>query len=234
MSKELRRLAREPPPGVKYLPEYKDSGDNIAEVFAELNGPSGTPFEGGTFVVKLLIGPDYPSTPPKGHFLTKIYHPNVSLQGEICVNTLKKDWKADLGLCHVLKVIWCLLVVPFPESSLNDEAGKLFMESYGDYAKKARLLTDIHAKKTSNNSVSSSSNESSTFLSSTSTTTSIVTKSKPSTTKSSTGSAPSSPSLKSVSTSTASPIGDKKKKKKKSDKSKDRKVLERKKSLKRL
>jgi len=27
-----------------------------------------------------------------GYFLTKIFHPNVSLEGEICVNTLKKDW----------------------------------------------------------------------------------------------------------------------------------------------
>ena len=56
-----------------------------------------------------------------GYFLTKIYHPNVSEAGEICVNALKKDWKPDLGIAHVLKVIWCLLLVPFPESSLNDE-----------------------------------------------------------------------------------------------------------------
>jgi ubiquitin-conjugating enzyme E2 S len=36
------------------------------------------------------------------------------------------------------------LIVPFPESSLNDEAGKLFMESYDEYAKRARLMADIH------------------------------------------------------------------------------------------
>lgn len=28
-----------------------------------------------------------------GYFLTKIFHPNVAVpSGEICVNTLKKDW----------------------------------------------------------------------------------------------------------------------------------------------
>ncbi len=43
------------------------------------------------------------------------------------------------------QVIRCLLIVPFPESSLNDEAGKQFMESYDDYAKRARLLTSVHA-----------------------------------------------------------------------------------------
>jgi ubiquitin-conjugating enzyme E2 S len=77
--------------------------------------------------------------------LTKIFHPNVSAAGEICVNTLKKDWKPEHTLAHVLQVISCLLIVPFPESSLNDEAGKLFMESYDEYARKARLVTSIHA-----------------------------------------------------------------------------------------
>lgn len=44
---------------------------------------------------------------PAGYFLTKIFHPNVSKSGEICVNVLKKDWKADLGLRHVLVIIRC-------------------------------------------------------------------------------------------------------------------------------
>ena len=89
------------------------------------------------------MGADYPAAPPRGYFLTKIYHPNVGPNGEICVNTLKRDWKADTGISHVLQVIRCLLIVPFPESSLNDEAGKLFMECYDEYAKKARLMTSM-------------------------------------------------------------------------------------------
>ena len=39
-----------------------------------------------------------------GYFLTKVFHPNVADNGEICVNTLKKDWKPDLGIKHVLMV----------------------------------------------------------------------------------------------------------------------------------
>lgn len=63
------------------------------------------------------------------------------------MNVLKRDWKADLGLRHVLTVIRCLLIEPNPESALNEEAGKLLLESFDDFAKKARLMTDIHAKK---------------------------------------------------------------------------------------
>lgn len=36
--------------------------------------------------------------------MTKIFHPNVASNGEICVNTLKKDWNPSLGLRHVLSV----------------------------------------------------------------------------------------------------------------------------------
>jgi ubiquitin-conjugating enzyme E2 S len=42
-----------------------------------------------------------------------------------------------------------LLIYPFPESSLNDEAGKLFMESYDEYSKRARLMADVHGRPTS-------------------------------------------------------------------------------------
>jgi ubiquitin-conjugating enzyme E2 S len=31
-------------------------------------------------------------------------NPNVAKNGEICVNTLKKDWKAELGIKHILLV----------------------------------------------------------------------------------------------------------------------------------
>lgn len=83
--------------------------------------------------------------PSPGYLITKIFHPNVSNAGDICVNTLKRDWKPSNSLSHVLQIVRCLLIVPFPESSLNDDAGKLFMESYEDFSKKAKLMTKIHA-----------------------------------------------------------------------------------------
>ena len=45
-----------------------------------------------------------------GYFLTKVFHPNVADNGEICVNTLKKDWKPNLGIKHVLLVGRLLLI----------------------------------------------------------------------------------------------------------------------------
>jgi len=139
---EIRKLTTTPADGVKLIPNECD----ITDIQALIEGPAGTPYEGGTFRVKLKLGPDFPQAPPKAFFLTKIFHPNVGKHGEICVNTLKKDWKEDLGVEHILLTIKCLLIAPNPESSLNEEAGRLLLEKYDDYAKHARLLTDIHAR----------------------------------------------------------------------------------------
>lgn len=113
----------------------------------DLAGPVDTPFVGGSFRFKLQFGADYPNSPPKGWFLTRIFHPNVAWQsGEICVSTLKRDWSKTLGLRHVLISIRCLLIEPNPESALNEEAGKLLLEAYADYASRAKMMTKVHAK----------------------------------------------------------------------------------------
>ena len=117
-----------------------------------IEGPPGTPYQGGQFKVKLVLSKDYPTSPPKGFFLTKIFHPNVGPSGEICVNTLKKDWKPDMGIRHILMVIKCLLIVPNPESALNEEAGKLLLEQYDTYFNRAKLYTEIHASVKSSSS----------------------------------------------------------------------------------
>lgn len=117
--------------------------------------------------------------PPKAYFMTKIFHPNVSRDGEICVNTLKKDWKPDLGLKHILLTIKCLLIVPNAESALNEEAGKLLLEHYDDYCKRARMMTEIHAasfKSTSSTTSDSSGPGCSSSSSSASSTSSTSTK----------------------------------------------------------
>ena len=66
--------------------------------------PAGTPYEGGVFRMKLVLSRDFPTSPPQGFFLTKIFHPNVAKNGAICVNTLKRDWKPDHGIKHILLV----------------------------------------------------------------------------------------------------------------------------------
>ncbi|MQM16715.1 hypothetical protein Taro_049674 [Colocasia esculenta] len=143
LAKELKNLDDSPPEGIKVIV----NDDDFSTIFADIEGPAGTPYENGIFRMKLLLSHDFPHSPPKGYFLTKIFHPNIATNGEICVNTLKKDWNPSLGLRHVLIVIRCLLIEPFPESALNEQAGKMLLENYEEYARHARLYTGIHALK---------------------------------------------------------------------------------------
>ncbi|GLE05683.1 hypothetical protein PINS_up014723 [Pythium insidiosum] len=146
VAKELRALVLTPPSGIRYVPQ---DDEVLTDIRVEIEGPENTPYEGAFFLVRLSLSEGFPQAPPRGVFLTKIFHPNIATNGEICVNTLKKDWSPSLGIAHVLQVIRCLLIVPFPESSLNDEAGRLFMESYDEYARRAKLWASIHAPKVS-------------------------------------------------------------------------------------
>ncbi|KAG9454933.1 hypothetical protein H6P81_007837 [Aristolochia fimbriata] len=143
LAKELKNLDETPPEGIK----VGINDDDFSTIFADIEGPAGTPYENGIFRMKLILSHDFPHSPPKGYFLTKIFHPNIATNGEICVNTLKKDWNPSLGLRHVLLVVRCLLIEPFPESALNEQAGKMLLENYEEYARHARLYTGIHALK---------------------------------------------------------------------------------------
>ena len=91
---------------LKKLRENKDSGirlianeDNLFEWTCILDGPDGTPYQGGTYAVKLHIPPDYPFHPPKAFFETKIFHPNIDFtNGSVCLNILKSEWSPRWGL----------------------------------------------------------------------------------------------------------------------------------------
>ncbi|KAN0024403.1 hypothetical protein ACTFIV_008809 [Dictyostelium citrinum] len=178
--KELKELNSSALEGITLLPCEED----ITNIEAVVTGPAGTPYEGGYFKARLILSSDFPRSPPKANFITKIFHPNVSKKGEICVNTLKKDWTEDLGLKHILLTIKCLLIVPNAESSLNEDASRLLLENYEDYCKHAKLFTSIHASKPIIDNNSNSENTTTATTPSTTTATSSPVKKKTETTTS--------------------------------------------------
>ncbi|KAI0270416.1 ubiquitin-conjugating enzyme/RWD-like protein [Gloeopeniophorella convolvens] len=141
LMRELKELRTTPSEGIR----VQISEESVLDVVGIIQGPEGTPYEGGYFRVKFEFTEEFPAAPPKCWFTTKIFHPNVSSAGEICVNTLKKDWKSSYGIGHILVTIKCLLIYPNPDSALDEEAGKLLQENYESYCERAKLITSVHA-----------------------------------------------------------------------------------------
>jgi len=78
-----------------------------------------------TYKFKFDIPDDYPHTPPDVHCYTKIYHPNINLEGKVCLNILREDWRPVLDISAVIYGLIFLFYEPKPDDLLNHEAAEL-------------------------------------------------------------------------------------------------------------
>lgn len=70
---EYRALTNNPPEGITAGPV---SEDDLLHWECLIQGPEGTPFEGGVFPAELKFPKDYPLAPPSMKFLADMWHPN--------------------------------------------------------------------------------------------------------------------------------------------------------------
>jgi ubiquitin-protein ligase len=59
-------------------------------------------YKGGRFNFSFAINQNFPHDPPKVKCTQKIYHPNIDLEGNVCLNILREDWKPVLNLNAVI------------------------------------------------------------------------------------------------------------------------------------
>lgn len=78
---EYRALTNNPPEGITAGPI---SEDDLLNWEALIQGPEGTPFEGGIFPAELKFPKDYPLAPPSMRFLGEVWHPNGSSCLQLC------------------------------------------------------------------------------------------------------------------------------------------------------
>ncbi|RWS23546.1 ubiquitin-conjugating enzyme E2 D1-like protein [Leptotrombidium deliense] len=140
--KEMDEMRKNPPPGCSASP-IVDSDIYIWQ--ATITGPLESPFEGGVFTLRIVFPKDYPFSPPKVRFVTKMYHPNISKDGQICLDILKtKQWSPALTVGSVLMSITSLLTDPNPDDPLMPSIAQLYKKDRKKYDEEARDWTKKH------------------------------------------------------------------------------------------
>jgi ubiquitin-conjugating enzyme E2 T len=145
MRREFQLLENQPPTGIGAW--SKD--DSLHVLAAQMTGPEGTPYAGGTFHLEVVIPDRYPFEPPKIRFLTPIYHPNIDTGGRICLDTLKMpprgSWKPSLNIATTLATVRLLVGNANADDGLMPEVTRQYKTNRRLFDKTARMWTTKHA-----------------------------------------------------------------------------------------
>lgn len=132
VQKDLAEM--DPVPGTEVdLPEV----DNIMKLKVKVTPTDGL-YQGATFSFDLDIPHNYPYEPPKATCTTMVYHPNIDLEGHVCLNILRADWMPVLSLGSVIFGLMTLFLEPNPDDPLNKEAAQLMIDRPRDFERNVK------------------------------------------------------------------------------------------------
>ncbi len=121
--KELKEAQKQEDPEISLVLD----GESFEHWTAVIQGPPDSPYWGCSFTLAVSCDAQYPLSPPKMRFVTKVFHPNVHFEtGEICLDILKpQHWSPAWSLVSACRAVISLLACPNADSPLNCDAGNL-------------------------------------------------------------------------------------------------------------
>ena len=119
---ELKNLADNEDPAVRVF-SYRERID-VWRVL--LKGPQGSPYDKGWWGLSVDFPKDYPRVQPLVRFLgSPPFHPNISNEGRICIDTLGRAYKDHLTMMFIFKSIIDLLLHPNYDEPIDAFHGDL-------------------------------------------------------------------------------------------------------------
>uniref|UniRef100_A0A3Q2NV04 E2 ubiquitin-conjugating enzyme n=1 Tax=Fundulus heteroclitus TaxID=8078 RepID=A0A3Q2NV04_FUNHE len=133
---EMKSLQEEPVEGFKItLVDESDMYNWEVAIF----GPPSTHYEGGYFKARIKFPVDYPYSPPAFRFLTKMWHPNIYENGDVCISILhppvddpqsgelpSERWNPTQNVRTILLSVISLLNEPNTFSPANVDASVMY------------------------------------------------------------------------------------------------------------
>uniref|UniRef100_A0A4W5MUM7 E2 ubiquitin-conjugating enzyme n=1 Tax=Hucho hucho TaxID=62062 RepID=A0A4W5MUM7_9TELE len=152
---EMKSLQDEPVEGFRItLVDESDLYNWEVAIF----GPPNTHYEGGYFKAQIKFPIDYPYSPPAFRFLTKMWHPNIYENGDVCISILhppvddpqsgelpSERWNPTQNVRTILLSVISLLNEPNTSSPANVDASVMYRK-WRDSKGKDREFTEIIRK----------------------------------------------------------------------------------------
>lgn len=137
LRQELKVLHTDPPEGINAIP----LDHHCCHWQASITGPQGSPYQGGIFFLYIQIPNSYPMKPPVVRFITKIFHPNISVHGDIGLDSIQHNWSLALTISKVLISIQSLLTDPYCHVCMRPSVANLLQTNPSSFECIARLWT---------------------------------------------------------------------------------------------
>ena len=109
---------------------------------AVILGPKDTPYEGGHFKLDIRVPSEYPMKPPVITFKTRVYHPNISIDGAVCLDMLKENqWSPALTIPKCILMVCAILSRCDAEDPIEPEIAHQYAQDFENYSLIAKLWT---------------------------------------------------------------------------------------------
>jgi len=133
--------------GSKSFVDIKVEDNNIL-LWTGMLIPDSAPYNKGAFRVEIAFPAEYPFKPPKVTFRTKIYHPNIDENGQVCLPLIAADqWKPATKVSQVIEALIGLVNSPEPDHPLRPELAEEFVKDRKKFMKNAEDFTKKNAEK---------------------------------------------------------------------------------------
>ncbi|GAA5944557.1 ubiquitin-conjugating enzyme E2 [Sporobolomyces koalae] len=143
LAKEYAELQSESIPFVVAHPDE----DNLRHWTGKIEGPTDSAYHGGKFGIDLTFPVEYPFKSPTVKFTTKIYHPNVTDDGAICMGLLKAEaWKPSTKIEQILRALVQLLQEPNPDDALVASIAEIYNTDRAQFNATAQEWVKKHAQ----------------------------------------------------------------------------------------
>ena len=95
----------------KYFEVFLADG-NLFEWTIKVDGPPNTPYEGGIFLLEVILPRDYPFKTPQFRFKTPVYHTQIHQLHRFCCFNCQDDWSPALTIQKLMIRLTDLLTDP--------------------------------------------------------------------------------------------------------------------------